>query len=153
VHLLRRYLAAFGPATLADVAAWSGLPAKTLRTAVEAVRLRRLRDEHGRELLDVPDAPLPPADAAAPPRLLPPFDNLLLSHADRTRIVTDERRREIIRSGMVDAVFLVDGFVAGRWRPERGRVALEPFEPLSRASLAALRKEADALASWLAGSA
>ena len=80
-HLVRRYLAGFGPATAQDVAAWSGVPMATLRPALDALRLRRFRDERGRVLLDVPRAPLPPPDTPAPPRLLAPFDNAVLSHA------------------------------------------------------------------------
>jgi uncharacterized protein YcaQ len=148
-HLIRRYLAAFGPATAQDVGAWSGMPLATLRPVVDELRLRRFRDERGRLLLDLPRAPLPPAETPAPPRLLAPFDNAVLSHADRTRIVSDEHRRRIIRAGIVDPVFLVDGFVAGRWRLVRGRVALEPFGSVPKRAALELRAEADALEAWL----
>lgn len=151
VGLLRRYLAAFGPASLQDAAAWSGLTVAALRPAAEALapRLRRLRDERGRELLDLRGAPLPAGDTRAPPRLLPPFDNAILSHADRTRIVSDEHRRILIRGGLVDPVFLVDGFVAGRWRLQAGGVALEPFVRLPRTTERALRREGELLAAFL----
>ena len=147
-HMVRRYLAAFGPASPADVGAWAGVPMSTVRPALERLRLRRFRDEQGRLLLDVPRGLLPPAGTPAPPRLLAPFDNAVLSHADRTRIVSDEHRRRIIRAGIVDPVFLVDGFVAGRWRLARGRVVLDPFEPLSRRAEGALRREAAAFEEW-----
>ena len=148
-HLIRRYLAAFGPATTQDVGAWSGVPLATLRPVLDTLRLRRFRDERGRVLVDVPRAPLPPADTPAPPRLLAPFDNAVLSHADRTRIVSDEHRRRIIRGGIVDPVFLVDGFVAGRWRLAGGRVVIDPFHALPKRAEHELRAEADALEAWL----
>jgi hypothetical protein len=151
VQLLRRYLAAFGPGTLQDAAAWSGMPVKALRPAVEALapRLRRFRDERGRLLLDLRGAPLPPADAPAPVRLLPNFDNALLSHADRTRIVSDANRRTVIRGGMVDPTFLVDGFVAGQWRLERGTLQLEPFGRLPASARRSLLEEGERLAAFL----
>jgi hypothetical protein len=149
LHLLRRYLRAFGPASVEDVAAWSGLRIAAVRELVPRLELRRFRDERGRLLLDLPRAPLPPPATPAPPRLLPAFDNLILSHADRTRVIADDHRRTVIRGGIVDPVFLVDGFVAGRWRVERARVELEPFGKLPREAERALRREADALARWL----
>ncbi len=151
--LLRRYLAAWGPATAADAAAWTGLQVGELREALEAVGTRRFRDERGRELYDLPRAPLPPADTPAPPRLLPRFDNAVLSHADRARIVSDELRKVIIRAGEVDPVVLVDGFVAGRWRRKGKRIAVEWLAPAPRTARAAIEDEAERLASWLAGSA
>jgi hypothetical protein len=151
-HLVRRYLAAFGPATVGDLAAWSGLQVAEARDAIDRLRLRRFRDEQGRLLLDLPRAPLPPADTPAAPRLLPRFDNLILSHSDRTRIISDEHRKIVIRAGEVDPVFLWDGFVAGRWRQTRkNEIELEPLTQVPRAALDAVRAEADALAGWLAG--
>jgi uncharacterized protein YcaQ len=152
-HLARRYLGAFGPARMADLAAWSGLPVGSLRPAVELLQLRTFRDERGRELLDLPRAPLPDGATPAPARLLPPFDNLILSHADRTRVIADEHRRLVIRGGMVDPVFLVDGFVAGRWRLERGAVALAPFGRLPRAARRELAEEGERLEAFVAGRA
>ena len=150
VHLLRRYLAAFGPATLHDAAAWSGLTVAALRPAADtlAPRLRRFRDERGRALLDVRGGALPHAGTPAPARLLPPFDNAILSHADRTRIVNDEHRRTVIRGGLVAPVFLVDGFVAGRWQLACGRVELEPFVRLKRRVERDLRREGERLAGF-----
>jgi hypothetical protein len=150
-HLVRRYLAAFGPATRADIAEWSGLRVGDFEPALEALEpLRRFRDERGRELLDLPRAPLPAADSRAPVRFLPRYDNLVLSHSDRTRVVADEHRRTVIHGGgMVEATFLVDGFVAGLWRAERGRLRIEPFAPLSRAWRREVEAEAARLETWL----
>lgn len=149
-HLARRYLAAFGPAAVNDVAAWSGLTVTELRPVIEQMRVRRFRDERGRVLLDVPGAPLPDPATPAPPRLVPAFDNLILSHADRARVIADEYRRVVITGGIVDPVFLVDGFVAGRWRLVRGAVELDPFERLSRGVERELRREGEQLAAFVA---
>ena len=145
-HLVRRYLAAFGPATRADVSQWTGLGAAVLEPAVSDPGLRRFRDERGRELLDVPRAPLPAATTAAPVRFLPMWDSSLLSHADRNRILPDEYRKLVIRrNGDVQQTFLVDGFVAGTWRIADGEAALEPFERLPRSVQRELNREARAL--------
>jgi len=149
-NLLRRYLGAFGPASLADASTWSGIPVSELRAATATLRLRQFRSEAGRVLLDLHGAPLPPPETPAPARFLPPFDNLVLSHADRTRVISDEDRCTIIRGGIVDPVFLVDGFVAGRWRVERRRIKLEPFRPLPTGAEEALREEASRLEEFLA---
>jgi Winged helix DNA-binding domain len=149
-ELVRRYLAAFGPATRADISAWSGMPVRDFAAALETLEpLRRFRDEQGRELLDVPRAPLPPADTPAPVRFLPKFDNLLLSFADRTRVVTDEVRRSVINGGDVLQTFLVDGMVAGTWSVERGRVVLEPLRPVPRSARRALADEGARLAAFV----
>jgi hypothetical protein len=150
-HLVRRYLGAFGPATRADIAEWSGLRVRDFEPALEALEpLRRLRDERGRELLDLPRAPLPPGDSPTPVRFLPRFDNLVLSHADRTRVLAEEHRRTVIHGGgMVEATFLVDGFVAGLWRAEAGRVRVEPFAPLPRVRRREVEDEATRLETWL----
>jgi hypothetical protein len=117
-----RYLGAFGPATVADVTAWSRLTG--LRAVVEPLRprLRAFRDDDGRELFDLPDAPRPPPDTPAPPRFLPEYDNVLLSHADRSRFVAPEQRRRLAAlPGRVHGAVLLDGFVFGVWRLDRGR--------------------------------
>jgi hypothetical protein len=150
-HLVRRYLAAFGPATRADLAEWSGLRVLDLEPALDSLEpLRRYADERGRDLLDLPRAPLPPGDSPAPVRFLPRYDNLVLSHADRTRVLADDHRRIVIHGGgMVEATFLVDGFVAGMWRVEGGRVRVEPFAPLPRVWRREVEDEAARLEAWL----
>ena len=120
--LVTRYLAAFGPASVADVQAWSGLT--RLGEVVDRLRpgLRAFRDERGRELFDLPDAPRPGPDTPAPVRLVAEFDNLILSHADRARVVSDDNRlRLYTRNGIFPGTVLLDGFVAGTWRLTRSR--------------------------------
>ncbi|MFI9006507.1 winged helix DNA-binding domain-containing protein [Actinosynnema sp. NPDC053489] len=131
--LVLRYLAAFGPATVKDVQTWSGLT--RLREVVERLPLLRLRDEDGQELFDLPDAPRPDEDVPAPPRFLYDYDNLLLSHADRRRVVTgDVRAQNYDPHGPVPQFFLVDGVTAGDWRLHRGKgvatLELRPFHRL-----------------------
>jgi hypothetical protein len=148
--LVRRYLAGFGPATPADAQVWSGLPA--LRDVFESLRptLVTFRDAKKRELFDLPDAARPVADAPAPVRFIPEFDNLVLSHADRTRVLADEHRpRVVLKNLQVRATFLVDGLVAGTWKIERKKNAaslfVEPFRPLARKTVAELEAEGDRL--------
>jgi hypothetical protein len=149
-HLISRYLSAFGPATPADVSAWSGVPIRDLTPALESLGLRRFRDENGRELLDLPRAPLADASLPAPPRLLPRWEELLLAHKDRSRVLPDEYRKTVIAlNGDVTQAFLVDGFVAGAWREERDRIVLDPFAPLPRGARRELEDEARRLAAWL----
>src|SRR5918994_1327850 len=145
-----RYLGAFGPATVKDVQTWSGLT--RLGEVIERLtgRLSIFHDETGRELFDVPGAPMPDPDTPAPPRFLPEFDNLILSHADRTRVIAEEYRKAIAsKNGMVPASVLVDGFVRGTWKTERsrGKATLEtkPFEPLTRVDRDALGEEGERL--------
>ncbi len=118
-----RYLAAFGPSSTMDVQFWSGLT--HLKPVMEDLRprLRTFRSaETGVELFDVPDAPLPDPDTEAPVRLIPEYDNLLMAHADRTRVISDERRAIThTRNGMIAATVLLDGVVAGKWRVARGK--------------------------------
>jgi hypothetical protein len=146
-----RYLRAFGPATVADVAKWSRVAG--LRPVLERLRprLRTFRDEAGRELFDVPGAPLPDPDTPAPPRFLPEFDNALLSHADRTRIIPAAAPRLPLPAGNGARMgtFLVDGFLRGIWRYEDGDVRTEPFGPLHLREAAALAEEADRLRAFL----
>jgi hypothetical protein len=149
-----RYLAAFGPATVADARAWSGLGG--LREVFERLRpqLITFRDEHGRELFDVPGAPLPAPDTPAPPRFLPAFDNALLSHNDRTRIISDEHRKALFRDRSMRGV-LLDGFACATWKTEqRGRkltLVVEPFEPLTQKDRDVLSQEGERLLGFLAG--
>ncbi|HET7573040.1 MAG TPA: winged helix DNA-binding domain-containing protein [Gaiellaceae bacterium] len=150
-EMLRRYLAAFGPSTRKDMTAWSMMHVPEIERALERLELRRFRDEQGRELLDVPDGPLPDAETPAPVRFLPKWDNVLLAWADRTRIVSDEHRAIVIaKNGDVAQTFLVDGRVAGTWRFAAGRVEVEPFAKLARADRDAVEAEAEELAAFLA---
>jgi hypothetical protein len=148
-YLVRRYLAAFGPATRSDIRQWTGLTSATLDKGVERLVLRRFVDELGRDLYDLPRAPLPPADTRAPARLLPRFDNLVLSHDDRRRVLPEEYRAEVIEGGEVRSPFLVDGLVAGLWSLEGGKVILQPFAPLPRAARRDLEDEARALEAFV----
>ena len=149
-ELIRRYLAAFGPADRRDLGAWSMMRAPELQRSLDGLELRRLRDEQGRELFDVARAPLPSADTPAPVRFQPKWDNVLLSFADRTRVLPEPYRRVVIKAnGDVAQTFLVDGFVAGTWRVEDGRVVTEPFAPLPAAAKRELAEEAERLEAFL----
>jgi hypothetical protein len=129
--LLLRYLAAFGPASVADMRMWSGLTG--LAAAVDRLRprLRSLRDERGRELLDLPDAPVLTGEEPAPPRFLPWFDNILLGHDDRSRVLPHGHRLGVVGGS---AFVLVDGFARATWRiertPEVATLHVRPLEPL-----------------------
>ena len=152
--LVLRYLAAFGPATAADAQTWSGLP--KLQEVFNSLRpkLQVFRDAKKRELFDLPGAPRPPEDASAAVRFLPGFDNLLLSHADRTRIIADEHRpRVITRNLQVLPSFLVDGFVAGTWtatrRKQTATLTISPFARLPAAAKSELAEEAERLVRFI----
>jgi hypothetical protein len=153
-HLVRRYLGAFGPATTADIAAWSGLAATRIRAALAKMKgLRRFRDEAGRELVDLARAPRPGGDVHAPPRFLPMWDSVLLAYRDRSRILAEAHRpRVIARNGDVLPTFTVDGEVAGLWWVEPDgsgtRIALEPFGRLGRDVRHALDEEGERLATF-----
>ena len=146
-HLVRRYLSAYGPATKQDIGQWAGVPRlKPIAESLARLSLRTFTDEHGRVLYDLPRAPLPDPETAAPVRLVPRFDNLVLSHADRSRILGDlPPSRIVTNNGLVHATILVDGFVAGTWQLERGRVVPEPFERLDAGTRRALKDEAQRL--------
>ncbi|MEU0409996.1 winged helix DNA-binding domain-containing protein [Streptomyces griseorubiginosus] len=128
-----RYLAAFGPASVKDMQTWAGLT--RLREAFERLRPELLvfRDENGVELFDLPDAPRPAEDTPAPPRFLPEFDNLLLSHADRTRVVPKEYWGRSWQGNQAYRTLLVDGFLAGVWKLDGDALVVEPFGRLTRA--------------------
>jgi hypothetical protein len=151
-EIFRRYLAAFGPSTRRDLGAWSMMHVAEIDAAVELLEpLRRFRDEQGRELLDVPRAPLPDPVTPAPVRFLPKWDNVLLAWADRTRVLPERHRKTVIKmNGDVAQTFLVDGFVAGIWRVEDGRVVTEPLEPLSPAARREVEDEAGRLEAFFA---
>jgi hypothetical protein len=150
--LILRYLGAFGPASVMDAQAWSWLT--RLRPAFERLRpnLRTWVDERGTELFDVPDAPRPPAGTPAPVRFLPEYDNLLVSHADRSRVTT----KGYLERAFTRGSFLVDGFVRGAWRALRDArsrptaIEIDPFEPLSSEGRREVEAEAERLAAFLA---
>ena len=148
--LLFRYLAAFGPASARDFQAWSGLTgAKVLLQEMKS-ELDLFWDEDGNELFDLPDAPLPPADTPAPPRFVPEYDNLVLAHADRRRVIADKDRKKVFLSAArVRATVLIDGFVAGAWKLEKTREAatlvVELFAPFCAEDRDALAEEGEHL--------
>ncbi|WP_051866158.1 winged helix DNA-binding domain-containing protein [Streptomyces griseus] len=144
--LVRRYLAAFGPAASADLRAWCGLAG--LPAAVAALReeLVAFRDERGRELLDLPDAPRPDPGIPAPVRFLPAFDNAILGYHDRGRIIDDAHRGLSVTGARV---VLVDGRVAATWDVKDDTVTVAPLRALSRADRTCVAEEARALASFL----
>jgi hypothetical protein len=148
-RLIRRYLAAFGPAARADISQWSGVSTRDLAPSLETLRLRTFRDERGRELLDLPRAPLESPGVHAPPRILPRWEELLVAYKDRTRVLPDEYRKAVSRTSVGFQTFLVGGFVTGTWREERGRVVLEPFERLPPRARRELDDEAGRLEAWL----
>ena len=152
--LVLRYLAAFGPASVADVRNWSGLTG--LREVVERLRpgLRTFTDEHGRELLDVPDGPLPDPDTPASPRFMPEYDNFFLGHDDRSRVGDDTDRVRMSRSTIGWQPVLIDGFIRGAWKITTQRRAavlrIEPTRTLSKADAAAVEAEGAALLAFMA---
>ena len=153
-RLVRLYLAGYGPVTRADAAAFTTLRMAEVDAALAALEpLRRLADDEGRELLDLPRAPLPGDDGRpAPPRLLPKWDSALLSHADRRRILPEALRARVISAanGDVLATYLLDGEVAGHWRADRAGdrvvVRLSPLRPGRDHGDPALEDEARRLA-------
>ncbi|SNY72231.1 winged helix DNA-binding domain-containing protein [Paractinoplanes atraurantiacus] len=147
--LIRRYLRAFGPAATADLRAWCGLAG--LPEAVNALRdeLVEFRDDRGRRLLDLADAPRPDPDTPAPVRFLPAFDNAILGYHDRTRIIDDDHRNLSV-AGI--RVALVDGRVAATWTaPPTGPVTVTPLRPLTRTERTEVNDEADRLTAFLRG--
>jgi hypothetical protein len=144
--MIGRYLAALGPASVMDIQAWSGHT--RLRGTVDGMRprLRVFRDERGRELFDLPDAPLPGPEPPIPVRFLPAFDNILLGHAERSRVIADEDRKRVMPGGaIVRPTFLVDGFVRGAWSLEGTTLLVRPFRPLSEEDTAEVLEEANRL--------
>src|SRR5439155_17771703 len=147
--LVRRYLNAFGPARPADIQNWGRLDRDDLALALEGTRLRTFRDEDGRELVDLPRAPLPGPETPAPPRFIPTWDAMLLVHARATGVLPEEYRPLVfdVKTPHSVPTFLVDGAVAGKWRYEHGRIQLEPFRKLTRGERRELDEEAERLAS------
>jgi len=157
-QMVRRYLAAFGPASVQDIQHWSRLSG--LRAVVNGMcaELRAYRDEHGKELLDLASASLPDPDTPAPVRFIPEFDNLLLSHADRTRIISDEHRRRVFTiNGIIKPTVLIDGFVHSMWNIDRNldsaTLRIELFGPVTAETRSALADEGERLLAFAADDA
>jgi hypothetical protein len=154
-ELIIRYLSAFGPASVADASTYTGLTG--LRAPFEALRpqLRVFRNEAGKELFDVPDAPLPDAETPVRPIFLPEYDNTLLAHADRSRVVSEENRKRIWTSNGMLSTLLVDGMVAGRWRIARDRkravLEIQPYGRISKHDRAAVVEEGHRLLAFTDG--
>ena len=155
--LVLRYLAAFGPASPADAQNWSGV--RNLKPVFTSLRrkLEVFYDEQGRELFDLPGAPRPHDDTPAPVRLIPGFDNLILGHADRSRIIAGEHRARVVTKNLqVLPTFLVDGFVAGTWDikvvKRTWTVTISPFRKLPSKVCKALVEESESLVSFVAPS-
>jgi hypothetical protein len=156
--LICRYLAAFGPATVSDAQTWSGLTGLGRAFDTLGTKLRAFRDERGRELFDLPEAARPSGDLIAPIRFLPDYDNLILSHSDRTRFLAPEHRSLVIMRNMqILPTFLVDGFVAGTWRVEEktagASLVLAPFRKLTQRAWANLENEGNELLRFIASEA
>lgn len=154
-RLVTRYLAAFGPATVRDIQAWSGLT--RLQEPVERLRssLRTFRDEQGHELFDLPGSPRPDPGTPAPARLVAEFDNLVLSHADRTRVISEQNRKRLFtRNGIFPGTVLVNGFVLGIWRITRSRdaaaLSIDMFEPIGGRDRDAIMREGERLLAFAA---
>jgi hypothetical protein len=146
--LVKRYLGGFGPSAPAEIANWAGMHPRRLAPVLEKMRLRTFLSEDGDELVDLPRAPLPDPETSAPPRFLPTWDATLLVHARRSGILPEEHRPKVFNTRTPQSVptFLVDGRVAGTWRPEKGKIKLDPFGRLDAAAKKALREESERLA-------
>jgi hypothetical protein len=149
-RLVKTYLSAFGPASVDDAEAWLG--ARGLAPAFEKLDLKRFEDEKGRELFDLPDAPRPPEDSPAPVRFVPEFDNLVLAHKDRTRVISDAHRKNLTSKNLrVRATVLVDGRVAAFWKVEKKtKVVVEPLAKLKKAQREEIDAERASLEAFLA---
>ena len=147
-----RYLAAFGPATVADAQTWSGLT--RLREVTERLDLRTYRGPDGAELLDLPAITLPEEDTPAPPRFLPVYDNLLLSHADRRRVNPASRQVPLPPgNGATEGSLLIDGHWDATWKITREALTISPFRRLTAAEESAIAEEAAALLTFTAPAA
>ena len=156
---VERHLAAFGPATVEDIASWSSIRTPPIRAALDELgtKIRTFTDQRGRTLYDLKGAPLPDADAVAPVRYLPKWDSTLLAYAapERVRILTEAHRKTVIgKNGDVAQTILVDGIVAGTWaivsRPREATLTVTPFKKLGKADVTALRDEGERLAHFVA---
>lgn len=149
-QLVRGYLRAFGPAPWRDIASWAGVSVTEVKAGAAGLELVRYRDEQGRELLDLPGAPLPDADVPAPVRFLPHWDANLLVHARRTGLLPEVHRPRVFSSRNPFSVgtYLVDGRVVGAWSLRDGRIALDPFEEVSTRDQRAIEEEREALESF-----
>lgn len=152
-HLITRYLAAFGPASLRSTASWAGVPLPDIQAAAQRLTLRGFVDAEGTALVDLPRRPLVDEDAPAPVRFLPTWDALLLAHARHGGFLAQEHRDQVFNTKMPQSTptFLVDGTVAGTWRTEGGRVVVNAFEPLPKRWRREAEDEAAALDAWLGG--
>lgn len=152
-HFVRSYLASFGPATKQDLLRFAGVRVGDLRAGIEQLKLRTFRDERGRELLDLPDAPLPNGDTVAPIRFLPKWDSSLLAYAppERTRILPEKFRSTVIRkNGDVLPTVLVDGFVAATWNVDkRHGLEIEPLRRLTKTVRAEIDDEGERLVEFV----
>jgi hypothetical protein len=146
-QVVRGYLRAFGPAAWKDVAAWAGIALSDVKRGGEGLTLTRFQDEAGRELIDLPDQPLPDPATPAPVRFLPHWDAVLLVHARRTGVLPEPYRPRIFTSKNPFSVgtVLVDGRVVAAWSVRDGRVILEPYEELATADARAVERERQAL--------
>jgi len=160
VAFLLRYLAAFGPASIADMRAWSGWP--RLRELLDQAKppLRRFRSEHGRELLDLPDAPLADPDLPAPVRFLPEYDNVHVAYAHRERINPHRFPTPLLPgTGAAMGTFLLDGVFAGEWKRQlstdghTATLAVKPYRPLTARNRSRIEREGVALLGFLAPAA
>src|SRR4029077_229533 len=156
-HLVRRYIAGFGPATIADIAQFTGQVPARIRPALAALTpaVRRFRDLDGRTYFDLPRAPRPAPDRAVPVRFLPRYDEVLVAYAQRDRIIDPRYRRAVYsKNGIIEATVLVDGSVAGTWALARDGTAavveVTPFAKLGRADRSAVTAEGERLAVFLA---
>jgi hypothetical protein len=150
VHVVKRYLAGFGPATVAEIANWAGLRPNTVFRALNSLKTRTFRAENGDELVDLPRAPLTDADTPAPVRFLPVWDATLLAHARRALVIKEEDRGRVFNTKTPHSLntFLVDGQVAGTWRVDKRRIKIDPFGELSPKLRDELDDEAGRLATF-----
>jgi hypothetical protein len=149
-QLVRRYLSGFGPSTRNEIAEWSGLSTGAIDSALASIETRHYLTEDGKDLFDLPRAPLPDPATTAPVRFIHVWDAMLLVHARRTGILLEEHRKLIFNTKTPQSVptFLVDGTVAGTWRYEAGKVEVSPFDPLPRTVRRQVEEEAEGLAAF-----